>query len=245
MAEQGSAAGQAGQASGRAKGQSRPNHGHEHPHPHPNGTANGRRPPSLNPRDMLEGDGLDEARAILSGQHPALLLLPNALPPVDDPDLQDPAAFFQAASDTQGHHVTIQLHLPPQVAGELAAVLNGRLWPYREKEQIIRHGIMVLLRKLHKARPPEQTLLAQMDILNGIMAQEYYRQKTEEVLQKAGQHVSWFVQEGSISEAKRFIAQVVRELEDGGAQSGIDMFYRRWLKDRIRAMFGPYCPDGY
>lgn len=92
--------------------------------------------------------------------------------------------FKVSAADEKGHIERLQLRVPPQMLSQMQRVVNSKLWPFDNYQELIRHAIMRELNWLESDSPEVGNLTAQIQSMNMMLNQEAEHQAMDDTHQK-------------------------------------------------------------
>jgi hypothetical protein len=92
--------------------------------------------------------------------------------------------FKIKAADEKGHFERIQLRIPPQMFSKMQKVVNSKIWPFENYQELARHAIMKELAWLESDAPEVGNLTAQVQNMHAMMHEETEFQVIEDTLEK-------------------------------------------------------------
>ncbi len=92
--------------------------------------------------------------------------------------------FKISAADEKGHIERLQLRVPPQMFSKMQRVVNSKLWPFENYQELVRHSIMRELNWLENDNPDVGNLTAQVAGMNMMMNQEMEYQTVQDTFEK-------------------------------------------------------------
>lgn len=92
--------------------------------------------------------------------------------------------FRIPACDSKGHSERLQLRLQPELVSRMQKVVNSKLWPYDNYQELIRHAVHQHLRWLENDNPKVGNLVAQIEAVNLSLQEEEEHQRIEHMYEK-------------------------------------------------------------
>lgn len=130
-----------------------------------------------------------------------------------DDNILDPGEFRVAARDTHGHTERVWCNIQPRYSHQMSVVLNSRAFPYRSREEIIRHAIKRHLELLDRLYPLP-SVMKQADLINDMLREEELHEEFVSTLQRLRTMVQKHAQEGQMGRARYLVAMARTRIED-------------------------------
>jgi hypothetical protein len=92
--------------------------------------------------------------------------------------------FKISAADEKGHIERLQLRVPPQMFSKMQRVVNSKIWPFENYQELVRHAIMRELNWLETDNPEVGNLTAQVASMTMMMNQEKEYQTMQDTYEK-------------------------------------------------------------
>ncbi len=129
----------------------------------------------------------------------------------------DAAQFQTSASDVKGHSIRMYYRCQPGVASQIQLILASGRFPYTSPGDFVRHALM---RHFHwlKSIAPVKGVLAQIEIINKILAQEEFADMFSGVFERISTRISAYMTANEKGEAIRLVRTIqdqIKEMDDG------------------------------
>jgi hypothetical protein len=144
--------------------------------------------------------------------------------------------FLVAGRDDKGGQVTVSVNVPPIFDRQLDVILHCRRFPYANKRDIVRHGMIRHCTWLHTIRKSiPRHIMSSLDATVEVCRDDEIATKIEQVFIALADRVAEHTGRGETSEAVRLISIVQQKLRDLKPTS--------WAKvygERFNAKYGSY-----
>lgn len=132
-------------------------------------------------------------------------------------EVVDSQQFHTSASDMKGHSLRMYYRCQPGIAAQVQMILASGKFPYTSHGDVVRHALMRLFHWLNTIAPV-RGVLAQIEIINKILAQEEFADMFSGVFERISTRVSVYINANEKGEAVRLVRTVqdqIKEMDDG------------------------------
>lgn len=146
----------------------------------------------------------------------------------------DADQFRVPAKDTKGHSERVWCRLQPGHARQISTIVEQRVFPYRQKADLIRHAIVRHLRWL-ESLAPIPSVMSEVDLIMDIMREDEFATDFRRVLNTLGERIATHVAQGSEGEARRLLLKALKHVENMP-----DGYWRDRYKEEIIQKHGKF-----
>jgi hypothetical protein len=125
----------------------------------------------------------------------------------------NPFEFRIAASDTKGHSSRNWFRCVPAMGRIVDQIVQSKVFPYRTKGDLLRHGLSRHIRWLESIAPV-RSVTAEVDTMLEILRDEEFYSDFVNVFDKLGERVNSHMSGGSVGEARRLLLNIIRNIDN-------------------------------
>jgi hypothetical protein len=158
--------------------------------------------------------------------------------PWDDPESIDiaynPEEWIIPAQDEHGHSSREVVRMLPVMDREMDILIQQKKFPYKTKSDLMRHAIMIHLRRLHVVDPSLEThFMVHLETAIQLLADDAVKSRTEDLFRDLEERIQHHQEAGDLGEAIR-LAVIVRDKLKAAQDSA---WKRRYIK-RFHQRYG-------
>jgi hypothetical protein len=133
---------------------------------------------------------------------------------IEFPGGLDANQFRVSGSDSKGHFQRIWVNFQPMHV-HMADVLSGSgKFPYRNRGDLIRHGVVRHFHWLEKIHRPVNSVTGALDAMNAVLREAEFRLEFETFINKMVKMVDDLVEAGDGTAARKLVLEVLRKVQD-------------------------------
>jgi hypothetical protein len=119
--------------------------------------------------------------------------------------------FRVAATDSKGHSERSQFRMQPGMLAQMSRAVDGRMFPYRNNADLVRHAIMRHLGWL-ETLAPIPSVLAQLKVVDRLFAEAEFQQDFDATFVELNKLAANYQAAGQPEEARKLVLQVQDQL---------------------------------